>query len=195
MKKRNAVTAIVIMFICVAVYLNWNTIEVENDRKRLDENFGETNLVLTDGEAFPESTDTASVEGKEEKPSDDGNKKENAGEYFDEARIEKQKARDAAITTLKEAVEEDGVSQETRDKAAASIETISTNALSETRIETLVKAKEYEDCVALINDNGVSVIVSAPGEGLSASDITKIKDIVVNETNVLPSAIKIVEIN
>lgn len=194
MKKRSAITAVIIMFICVAVYLNWNTMEIKDDRERMNENFGETSFVVNDG-------DEASETSAEEKTTDDAkneenkNEKKDVGEYFEEARMEKQKARDSAITTLKETTAEENVSVETRDKAAASIERISENALSETRIETLVKSKGYKECVALINDSGVNVIVTAPKEGLSPSDITKIKDIVVGETNVSPSNIKIVEIH
>ncbi len=191
MKKRSAITAVIIMFICVAVYLNWNTMDIKDDRERLNENFGETNFVVNDGEEVSETSAEDKSSGSEENT----DIKKDAGEYFDEARMEKQKARDSAITTLKETSSEENISQETRDKAAESIEKISTNALAETRIETLVKAKGYRDCVALINDSGVNVIVTAPKEGLGPSDITKIKDIVVGETNVLPSNIKIVEIH
>ena len=58
----------------------------------------------------------------------------------------------------------------------------------------LVKAKGYKDCVALINESGVNIIVTAPEEGLSVSDTTKIKDIVVAETMMSPDKIKIIEI-
>lgn len=191
MKKRGAITAVIIMFICVAVYLNWNTMEISDDRERLNENFGETSFVVNDSEMTSETSGEAKTQAEKENT----DKKKDVGEYFEEAKLEKQKARDAAITTLKEMTSEEKISQESRDEAAAGIETISTNAISENHIETLVKAKGYTECVALINDSGVSVIVNAPADGLEASDIIKIKDIAVSETNVSPSAIKVVEIN
>ncbi len=197
MKKRNTVTAIIILFICVAVYLNWNTVNLQSDEERLQGNFGESSLVVNDGQEIPKGSGDVTEkmpDVKENEQSEEKDIKGDVTEYFDEARIEKQKARDTAITTLKEAVNEENLSQSSRDKAAASIETISTGAISETRIETLVKAKGYTDCIALINDNGVNVIVTAPAEGLSASDTTKIKDIAVGETKFLPSQIKIIEI-
>lgn len=186
--KRGMVTAIIVLFICVAVYLNWNTVNVEGDEERLQGNFGESSLVVNDGEEIPKAAPEESLENGEKKAEGD------VTEYFDEARIEKQKARDGAITTLKEAVNEENLSQSSRDSAAESIETISVSAISETRIETLVKAKGYTDCVALINETGVNVIVTAPAEGLSASDTTKIKDIAVSETKFLPSQVKIIEV-
>lgn len=191
MKKRNAVAAIIVLFMCVAVYLNWSAREVQGDDVRLHGNFGESKLVTKDNEEIPK--DEEKKDDTEEK-NDEKKISGSVSEYFEEARMEKQKARDSAITTLKEAVGEKNLSQESRDRAAASIETLSSGAVSETRIETLVKAKGYDECVALINESGVNVIVSAPAAGLTAGDTTKIKDIVVSETNIQPSKIKIIEI-
>ena len=66
--------------------------------------------------------------------------------------------------------------------------------MAESRIETLVKAKGFTDCVALINEESVNIIVKAPEGGLTQSDTSKIRDIVVAEAKVKPSQIKIVEI-
>ncbi len=172
MKKKTTVAAIVILFLCVAVYLNLNTTEVGSDDERLKTTLGEQNA-----DDIQPQLDT-----------------EDKAKYFEEARLEKQKARDSAITTLKEAAEEGNMPKESRDRAAKSIETISSGAISETRIETLIKAKGFGECVALMNEKGVNVIVSAPKEGLTAADTTKIKDIVVGETGISPSQIKIIEI-
>ena len=175
MKKKNIVSLVVVAFICVAVYLNIDNSKVaESDASRIETTLGE---------------ETTKVEAKEETRD-----VSDMGEYFDEARLEKKKARDSAISTLQEAVLETTLSQESRDSAARSIETISNGAVSEARIETLIKAKGYAECVALMNESGVNVIVASPKEGLSAADTTKIKDIVVGETKVLPSQIKIIEI-
>ena len=199
MKRKNAVAVIIVLFICVAVYLNWNYEGVDN----LSENgviFGESKLVVNDGAEAPKDKDESGEEAEKasEESTEENTKRDINGdvfEYFDEARLEKQKARDSAINILKEAVEEENLSQKSRDDAAASIETLASGALSETRIETLVKAKGYSDCVALINESGVNVIVTAPEGGLTAADTTKIKDIVVSETHISPSQIKIIEIN
>ena len=172
MKKKTTVAAIVILFLCVAVYLNLNTTEVGSDEER---------IMTTLGEQSEEEMPTAVVAEDKKK-------------YFEEARLEKQKARDSAITTLKEAAKEENMPEDSRERAAKSIETISSGAISETRIETLIKAKGFGECVALMNEKGVNVIVSAPEGGLAASDTTKIKDIVVSETGISPSQIKIIEI-
>ena len=67
------------------------------------------------------------------------------------------------------------------------------NAVVESRIENLVIAKGYEDCVTFVNDNGVNVIVSRTESGLTDADVAKIRDIVISEASVSADVIKIME--
>ena len=67
------------------------------------------------------------------------------------------------------------------------------NAVVESRIENLVIAKGYEDCVTFVNENGVNVIVSRPENGLTDTDVAKIRDIVISEASVAAEAVKIIE--
>lgn len=175
MKRKGAVTALIVLFVCVAVYLNWSYTAGLTGDDALDaagkmKMLGDTELV--------NQTET----------------EEESGDYFDEARLEKQKSRDNAMNILKETSEKEDVSQESRDQAAASLEEIAVSGVAESRIETIVKAKGFEDCVTLISADGVNVIVKAPTDGLTAADIAKIKDIVINETDMDASKIKVVEI-
>lgn len=174
LKKRSAIAAMVVLFICVAVYLNWSYTQGIGMEETADVN---SNKVI--GEA-------TLIDNEE--------KIEEKDEYFENARLEKQKARDGAISTLKETTLNDKVSQEERDAATVSIENLANSAVKETQIETLVKAKGFSDCVTLINDEGVNVIVKVSEDGLSKEDASKIKDIVVSEAKVKPSQIKIVEV-
>ena len=169
MKKKTTIAAIIILFLCVAVYLNLNTADVGSDDVRIRETVAE-------------------------EPSRENMTSEEKSNYFEEARLEKQKARDSAISKLKETATEESLPQESRDRAAESIETISTGAITETRMETLIKAKGIGECVVLMNEKGVNVIVSAPESGLTAEDTAKIKDIVVGETGISASQVKIIEI-
>ena len=61
---------------------------------------------------------------------------------------------------------------------------------NEANIETLVKAKGFEECVAVISEDSVSVIVSA--ESLQASDTAKILSIVYETTGISPSKVSII---
>ena len=63
----------------------------------------------------------------------------------------------------------------------------------EARIESLVIAKGYQDCVAFVNDSSVNVIVAKTETGLQDTDVARIRDIVISEANVAAEAIRIIE--
>lgn len=193
LKKKNAVAAMIVLFICVAVYLNWSYTRGIGLDDAVDVGSGKILGEATLTNQTEEGKDKEKVSGEEKKEAESP-KETVSDDYFTNARLEKQKARDSALNTLKETTDKDNISQEARDKATASIETLATGAVAESRIETLVKAKGFADCVALINEESVNVIVKVPEGGLTASDSSKIRDIVVAETSVKPSQIKIVEI-
>ena len=63
------------------------------------------------------------------------------------------------------------------------------NAEKERKIETMVKAKGFEDCFVYVDDSGVSVTVK--GGEIDGAKVAQIKDIVVTETKVPARNIKI----
>ena len=80
-----------------------------------------------------------------------------------------------------------------KDEAGQAIQTLASYTVSEAQIENLVTAKGYTDCVAFLSDESASVVVSAQEGGLTDADIAKISEIVMDETGLEASQIKIVE--
>ncbi len=115
-----------------------------------------------------------------------------AGEenYFTSTAINRKEARDEAIDVLKLVTENDEASEEARAEAQERISQIAVDIQNEANIETLVKAKGFEECVAVISEDSVSVIVSA--ESLQASDTAKILSIVYETTGIAPSKVSII---
>ncbi len=187
--KRNAVIAAVIVFVCAAAYLNWSYTKEEDYSEEYEEY--ETGKML--GEAvLVDNTGEDAVEEDAEQADAVETITENT--YFSDARLSRQKARDSALSILKENAENEDMTDEAKTQAAAEIEAIAENALKEANIENLIKAKGFEDCVAFINGEGVSIIVSAPDQGLTQADAAKITDIVITETDISADSIKIVEV-
>lgn len=200
--KKNAVLAIVILFVCVAVYLNWSygrgeTLNGDN----------EVNAEAGDGTLLG---DTEQVNGTDRSESADGIDDSDTVEtlegdseiadaaiesdYFATARLTRQQARDSSLSILRDSSASETLSQEKRDEAAESLSVIADYAMAEAQIENLVKAKGYLDCVAFINDDGIEVVVSASSDGLQAEDVSKIKDIVVGETDISVENMHIIEV-
>ena len=182
--KRNAIVATVLVLICAGVYLNWNAnqaatldlTETLNAGQVLDD----TTLVLSDtsGKAVATAAESAAVD---------------TADSFAQIRLSRQEARDGAVELLQETIAyEDG--SESAAAAATSLDHIVSDALAESQIESLIIAKGYEDCVAYIREEGISIAVSAPAEGLEEADVALISDIVTSQTEFSVDDIRIIEV-
>ena len=186
--KRNVVVAAIVLFVCVAVYLNWSY-NREDDTADAGKTLGEAALVgnQTSDPLVSTTPDPAASPTPSAEPDSTGTG------YFASARLNRQQARDSALSLLKEAAASEDADQAMKDEANASIQTMASLTVSEAQIENLVTAKGYSDCVAFIGDNSVSVVVAATENGLSDSDVARITEIVMEETGMSASQIKIIE--
>lgn len=111
--------------------------------------------------------------------------------YFSAALTSREKARDEALEVLRTVVNSEDALQETKDAALSDISRIALDIEQESNIETLVKAKGFANCVAVINGDAVSVIVES--DGLLPNQVAQIKEIVYEQTGIKPTGIKIIE--
>ena len=110
--------------------------------------------------------------------------------YFTSTVLDRKEARDEALDVLKMVTESNESSEEAKAEAQAKISQIAVDIQNEANIETLVKAKGFEDCVAIISDNAVSVIVGA--ESLQAAEAAQILTIVYETTGIAPENVSII---
>lgn len=100
-------------------------------------------------------------------------------EYFSSARVERQQARDEALENLQSVA--DGATGSVKEKAEANIEKISSYMTIENKIETLVKAKGINNCLAIVSDDGQSVQIIVDSEKLEDQTILRIKEIAIDQ--------------
>lgn len=179
--KRNAVVLAIVVFVCGAVYMNWS---YNQEGLEAGKNLGEAALV--DGKSWKQKD-------AEENDVAEGNGTESS--YFSEARLNRQEARDSALSLLREAGTDENASEETMEEANVAIQTMAGHTLAEAQIENLVMAKGYTNCVAFLSDNGISVVVSGAEDGLQSADIAKIGEIVMEQTGFEGDQVKIIETN
>ena len=110
--------------------------------------------------------------------------------YFTSTVLNRQQSRDEAIDVLKMVSESNESTEEAKAEATAKISQIAVDIQNENNIETLVKAKGFEECVAVISDNSVSVIVKA--ESLQAAEAAQILAIVYDTTGINPENVSII---
>ncbi|MBR5390869.1 MAG: SpoIIIAH-like family protein [Clostridia bacterium] len=182
MKKRGAIYSVVALMLCVAVYLNWYYTRTGGDLTNATD-------YQADGRILGESVLVDHMDDQTAQTAPAAEK----GSYFAQARLSRQQARDEAVSILSQTAESPNATEEARAAAGTDIRVMADNAVLESRIESLIIAKGYQDCVAFINANGVNVIVSRPENGLQAVDVARIRDIVMDETGLAAEAIKVIE--
>ena len=164
---RSAIVVCAVLLIGLAVYLNYKWFYDPLD-----------SLGYGDGNMNDNYTDTSTDAGTEEES------------YFTSTALNRKEARDEAIEVLKLVTEDTEATEEARAEASEKISKIAVDIQNEANIESLVKAKGFEKCVAVISDDAVSVIVSA--ESLSAAEAAQILTIVYETTGITPSKISII---
>ncbi|HIY21459.1 MAG TPA: SpoIIIAH-like family protein [Candidatus Flavonifractor merdigallinarum] len=195
--KRNAVVAVIVLFVCVAVYLNWSYNQESADAGKV---LGQAALVGAESTdpllAGTASSATPAPSGSVSSPAPSGQAEQTAGEgesggtgYFASARLNRQEARDSALRILQESAADETMQAE----MTQAIETMADTTVSEAQIENMVTAKGYADCVAFLGEDSASIVVAATAEGLSDADIARITEIVTGETGLSASQIRIIE--
>lgn len=172
--KKPAVAAAVLLLVCAAVYMNWRY--TDNIQKNAGKTLGQTTMVSSqDGEKGQEPAAA---------PAED--------DYFATARLSRKQARDNAINMLKDAAADENADQSVLNEASETLQVLAGYTVAESQIENLVTAKGYTDCVAFMGAESISVVVGDQ-DGLDATDVARIMDIVVQETGYEPNQIKVLE--
>ena len=191
--KRNAIAAAIVLFVCGAVYLNWSY----SQDTAAGKNLGEAALVGSQNDPLLEKQkEGAAAEegaaGEEGAKTEEGAAAE-SGTYFSTARLNRQQARDNALSLLQEAAEDEKADQSSVDQANAAIQTMADYTMTEAQIENLITAKGYTDCVAFLGEDSISVVVSAMENGMTDADAARIGEIVMEQTGLKADQIKIIE--
>ena len=168
--KRHAVVLGVLVLVGTSVYLNW----------RYADNVAESGKLLGEATLVNEQTQVpAAADGSD---------------YFTTARLNRQQARDSAISMLEQAEVDENATEDVLNEASKTLQVLAGYTVAESQIESLVTAKGYADCVVFMGADSCSVVVS-DADGLDEVDAARIKDIVVNETAYAANQIKIMEAN
>ena len=127
-----------------------------------------------------------------------GNISDNAGDstatdvnaYFSATQVSRQRARDEALEVLQAVVENVDSTEAMKNEALAEIAVIADEIQKEANIESLITAKGFEACVAVLNNDAASIVVKA--DDLQAAQIAQINAIVYEQAGILPSAVTII---
>ena len=171
--KRNIAIACSVLLIGIAVLLNWVlfTGNSTDGYDGYDQPSGNISDNLTPGDGNGSDTNTSNS-------------------YFSATQISRQRARDEALEVLQAVVDNTASSETAKNEALASIAAIADEIQKEANIESLITAKGFDQCVAVLNGDTATVIVRA--DTLQVAQIAQINAVVYEQTGILPSGITII---
>ena len=114
-------------------------------------------------------------------------------DYFAVSALNRGRARDETMDILQTVVDASEALPDARAAALADIAKIAMAIEQEANIEALIRAKGFEDCVAVVSGDIASVIVKTAQ--LLPNQAAQIKEIVCEQAGIPPNNIKIIERN
>ncbi len=169
--KKNLIIAGTVLLIGAAVFANFMLFS--GDKGGYDYNAGSG---MTAGDSANAGTDAAVDEGDT---------------YFATMQVSRKRARDEALEILQSVADNSGSDEAVKTQALADINRLALEMAAESNIETLVMAKGFTDCIAVINGDIATIVVATDGEELLATEISQINEIVYEQAEILPVNIKI----
>ncbi len=166
-KKGHIVLGALVLALGAAVYLNWDYMK-QND-------------YVAAGNTTTQST------------GDETEGTANYGDaYFVSARLSRTQSRDEAMDALKYMLEDTALEEGAAAVLAQQAQSLAKTIETEGKIENIIKAKGFTECMVYLDADKVDVIVQS--EGLTDCEAAQIMDAVMSEVDVEESNVSIIEI-
>ena len=165
--KRNLIIVGAVVLIGAAVALNWVFFSRGGGK-------GSGDTTTPSGEQTGEPASVGSAES-----------------YFAASQVSRQRARDEAREVLQAVIDDASADEAAKSEALAGITQMAKDMEAEANIETLVVSKGFEQCVAVISNGAVNVVVKS--QGLTAAEVAQINTIVYEQTGISPDKVVIIE--
>lgn len=199
-RKATAITLAAAL--AVAVYLNW---QYSRTGVSLDEDAVNVAAVVeTEAEAVSAApvidglmteAEAVSSAGKNYGEAQLVSVANNSGaKFFEEARLKREKAHDAALDTIQKTLKSSNLSAEEKKTYAQELTGNLEDLNAENEIETLVKAKGFADCLCFLQSGRADLTVMTSGDALTAAQVAQIRDIVLSKSAVTAQNITVVEV-
>lgn len=170
-KKKWIVLSAMVLALGTALFLNWQ---------------------LTDADAVVRENDAQEVKVIGEAELVNGTANGNFDEFFSAARMQREASRASSLEILDAIAASADVDAEAKTSAAAEAAAIAKRIEAEANVESLIKAKGFAECVVMIGDDGVKVMVQSAG--LLPAEAAQIAEIVTDETGEELAKVRIVEV-
>lgn len=204
---RRATAVTLAAALAVACYLNWQYARTDMDTLAV-----ETAAAATSSASSAASDSSSSSSGQvtdalltEAEAASAANKNygeaqlvsvanDTGSQFFDEARLKREKAHDEALDTIQKTLKDSSLSDAEKAEYTAQMTANLEDINAENEIETLIKAKGFADCLCFLQSGRADLTVMTSGEALTAAQVAQIRDIVMSKSNVTAQNITVVEV-
>lgn len=159
LKKKKVVITMLTIMLVVAGILNYNY----DDKSETSKILGEAKYVDNSVEINDDNTDIL--------------------------KMKRDEARDTSIELLKDIINNQNLTKEAKEEAEKKLIKISEDIKVEVETETLLLNRGFKGVIVTMNDNGVTVSISA--KELLPTEIAQITDVIVSQANITSDKIKI----
>ena len=203
-KKKEVIAAARVVLIGMSGYLNWSyqdTVQVRDGDSYIEtgKKLGEAQYVSTVEEVEEQNSETAeetasdeAQENEQVQPTAETVQQEGSEDYFEQARLDKEKSRSKSLEILNETAANESFDEEIRKKAGDKIILQAQNIEREAQIESIAQSKGYNEICVYIDEDRVNISVRK--DGFSDADAVKLTEIATDNLKISSKNIKIVEV-
>ena len=203
-KKKEVIAAALVVLIGMSGYLNWSyqdTVQVRDGDSYIEtgKKLGEAQYVSTVEEVEEQNSETAeetasdeAQENEQVQPTAETVQQEGSEDYFEQARLDKEKSRSKSLEILNETAANESFDEEIRKKAGDKIILQAQNIEREAQIESIAQSKGYNEICVYIDEDRVNISVRK--DGFSDADAVKLTEIATDNLKISSKNIKIVEV-
>ncbi|MBQ3136068.1 MAG: SpoIIIAH-like family protein [Clostridia bacterium] len=199
-KKRQVLTATLIIALCAAITVNWyftkpegTSAETTVAEEAVTGNLGDTLFVAgtTSKNENDKETDVDDSEpAKDEALSDENNV--DAEKYFTSAKLKRTQSYDEIIDNIQKILENDSLDKAEKNKISVILSDYQNDIKVQTDAENLISAKTGKECLVVINGENCQVITEK--NTLNDTLILQITEIIEKNTDILPEKLTIIEL-
>ena len=173
--KKQIVLSVLVLALGVAVYLNYQYSQIGTNEFPITD----AAAASTEGEFAPEGEELEEVYGEA---------------YFAEAKLSRSQSRDEAVEALAAMLGEADLDSTQKAELALEAAALAKSIETEGKIENLLKAKGFEECMVYYDTKKVDIIVKSGADGLKDEQVAQMQDVVLGEVEIPAENIRIVEV-
>lgn len=185
-KKKQILTATLILALCAAVAVNWyyssptkSSREETTENQQLSGNLGDSLFVA------------GSVQSQEGTTAAEETAQTSTEAYFAQARLKRTTMHDEAVDEIEDILSADNLSQEEKSKISVLLSQFQADLKKETDAENLISAKTGGECLVIINDGTAQVILQKGT--LNDSVLLQITEILEKNAGIFAENLTIIE--